>query len=79
MIMERQTIEFVFNKNRYDHLKENLKDKVNFVAYHQTPEGVDENYIKFTIEITDTLDILDLYHTGIKFGLGIGLGQLTEG
>ena len=78
MKMEKQTIEFVFNKNRYDHLKENLKDKVNFISYLSTPEGVDENYIKFSIDITDTIDILDLYHTGIKFGLGIGLGRLTE-
>jgi hypothetical protein len=77
MKMEK-TMEFVFNKSRYEHLKENLKANVNFVSYLETPDGVDENYIRFSIDITDTLDVLDLYHTGIKFGLGVGLGKLTE-
>jgi len=77
--MKKQTFELVMNKRRYQHLKENLGDKVNFVGYHEMPNAEPEDtYIKFSIEIGGILDLLDVYHTGIKYGLGIGLGKIHE-
>jgi REP element-mobilizing transposase RayT len=77
--METQEMEFVFNKPRYDYLKERLGDKITFISYYKPTEiDTDENHIRCSLTIKDKYDVLDLFHSGISYGLQIGFGRISE-
>jgi|LakMenEpi03Aug12_release.lakeMendotaPanAssembly.Ray.scaffolds.fasta_scaffold4399017_1 hypothetical protein len=79
MEMETQVMEFVFNKPRYDYLKERLGDRITFISYYKPTEiDTDENSVRCSLTIKDKYDVLDLFHSGIAYGLQVGLGRIRE-
>jgi hypothetical protein len=75
--MENQLMEFVFNKERYEYLKERLGDKISFVSYYKS-EFSNEDSVVFTFDAKDKYDILNLFHAGIAYGVQVGIGKITE-
>ena len=53
-------------KERYDFLKQEMSDKVFFVK--NEIEG-DLHWVHFEIQIDGRMDILDLFHTAMMYGI----------
>ena len=59
----------ILRRERYDILKEEMKDKISFIREENELTIIgDIHWIEFDIEINSVIDILNLFHAGIIVG-----------